>query len=438
MTPLAHGVGSVKDLPIPQWLFIYGAAVVLVVSFVALAVLWRRPLLERHQSGRPLADRLQRLLLSRWLRVVCGVVSLFLLGVVFATALVGDRSAGTNFAPTFVYVAFWLGLTLASALFGNVWSYLNPWKAAADGVEWLVRPGEPIAYPAWAGRWPAAVLLFAFAALELGYSDPSDPRAIGLAVVVYSVAMWLGALVYGSETWFANGDAFTSYFGLLARIAPFASRDGRLVVRWPLTGLAAMRDPRPGTVAFISVMLGSVAFDGLSRTQQFQNRAQDIGSDGGENAFKVAGLLAVVLAVAGLYLAAVWIAKGLSGSQLDLAKAFAASLVPVAFVYAVSHYFSLFVVQSQFLVNLTSDPFGFGWDLFGGRDFVPDLSPFRPATIWYVQVAALVSGHVAGLALAHDRALEIAPDQRTALRTQYPLLALMVLYTVGGLWLLSK
>ena len=146
----------------------------------------------------------------------------------------------------------------------------------------------------------------------------------------------------------------------------------------------------------------------------------------------------VVLAVAGLYLAAVWIAKLLSGSQLDLARAFAASLVPVAFVYAVSHYFSLFVIQSQFLVNLASDPFGFGWDLFGGRDFVPDLSPFRPSTVWYVQVGALVGGHVAGLTLAHDRALEVAPDQRTALRTQYPLLALMVLYTVGGLWLLSK
>jgi hypothetical protein len=377
-------------------------------------------------------------LLSSALRVVCGVISLFLLGIVLATALVGDRSAGTNFAPTFVYVAFWLGLALASAIFGNVWAYLNPWKAAADGVEWLVRPGEPIAYPAWAGRWPAAGFLFLFAALELGYSDPSDPRALALAVIVYSIAMWVGALVYGSETWFANGDAFTSYFGLIARIAPFAVRDGRVVVRWPLTGLAAMRDPRPGTVAFISVMLGSVAFDGLSRTQQFANRAQDIGSELGQNAFKVASLAAVILVVAGLYLAAVWIAKALSGSQLDLAKAFAASLVPVAFVYAVSHYFSLFVIQSQFLVNLTSDPFGLGWDLFGGRDFVPNLAPFRPATIWYVQVAALVSGHVAGLALAHDRALTIAPDQRSALRAQYPLLALMVLYTVGGLWLLSK
>ena len=47
-------------------------------------------------------------------------------------------------------------------------------------------------------------------------------------------------------------------------------------------------------------------------------------------------------------------------------------------------------------------------------------------------------GHVAGLAIAHDRAVALFADRRDALRSQYPLLALMVLYTVGGLWLLSR
>ena len=54
------------------------------------------------------------------------------------------------------------------------------------------------------------------------------------------------------------------------------------------------------------------------------------------------------------------------------------------------------------------------------------------------QVAALVVGHVAGLAIAHDRAVALFDDRRAALRSQYPMLALMVLYTVGGLWLLSR
>jgi hypothetical protein len=55
-----------------------------------------------------------------------------------------------------------------------------------------------------------------------------------------------------------------------------------------------------------------------------------------------------------------------------------------------------------------------------------------------VQVGALVAGHVAGLAVAHDRAVTIFPERGAALRSQYAMLALMVLYTVGGLWVLSR
>jgi len=117
---------------------------------------------------------------------------------------------------------------------------------------------------------------------------------------------------------------------------------------------------------------------------------------------------------------------------------FLLSLVPIAFVYIVAHYFSLFVIQGQFAVPLLSDPLGRGWDLFGTADVVPNLAAVSPTTTWYVQVGALVAGHVAGLAIAHDRAVTIFPDRRIALRSQLPLLALMVLYTVGGLWVLSR
>ena len=78
-----------------------------------------------------------------------------------------------------------------------------------------------------------------------------------------------------------------------------------------------------------------------------------------------------------------------------------------------------------------------GWDLFGAVDYAPNIAPFSPNTVWYVQVGALVAGHVAGLAVAHDRAITILP-QRDALRSQYAMLGLMVCYTVGGLWLLSR
>jgi len=121
-----------------------------------------------------------------------------------------------------------------------------------------------------------------------------------------------------------------------------------------------------------------------------------------------------------------------------LAPEFLLSLVPIAFVYEVAHYFSLLVIQGQFAVPLLSDPLGRGWDLLGTADVVPDLTVLTPNTIWYVQAGALVAGHVAGLALAHDRAVRVFADRRAALRSQYAMLALMVVYTVGGLWILSR
>jgi len=442
VTPLAHGVGSVQDLPVPQWLFLYGAGVVLVVSFAALALLWRRPLLARHAGGRPLPEGLSRFLLSPGVRIVLGALSFSLLLVVFAAALVGERSVGSNLAPTFVYVGFWLGLVPVTVLFGNVWRALNPWRAAAEAAEWIAgRLGanaEPYPYPERLGRWPAALGLFLFAALELAYFEPADPRALALAIVLYSGASWIGALVFGSRAWFPNAEAFTVYFGLLARLAPFGVRDGRVVVRWPTVGLAGLGSPRPGTVAFVAVMLGSVAFDGFSRSSFWVDETATLGDLAGTLA-RLGGLAAWVALVAGVYLCTVWVAKRLASTDLDLAGAFIWSLVPIALVYAVSHYFSLLVIEGQFLLTLASDPFGFGWDLFGTRSFRPNLAPFVPSTIWYVQVGTLVAGHVVGLAVAHDRALELFPrDTGRALRTQYPFLALMVLYTVGGLFLLSQ
>ncbi len=448
---LAHGIGGVRDLPVPDWLFFYGAGAVLVVSFAALAALWREPLLERSQGGRPLPSWLQRLLLSPFVRVAAGAAAVFLLVVVFLAALLGRRSPQENLAPTFVYVVFWLGLVPLSVLLGNVWSALNPWRAVADAVAWAWRRRgggyqPPFTYPKRLGRYPAAVLLLCFAALELAYSQPSDPRALALAICLYSGVVWLGMALFGRRAWLENGEAFTSYFGLLARLSPFAWRDGMLVLRWPLVGLAPAAR-RPGTTAFLAVMLGSVLFDGFSRTSFWQGRFYRLQVEliDRPSLAELAGILLnlvgllLAVAVVGLaFVGAVRAAQRLGDLGGELEGAFAHSLVPIALVYAVAHYFSLLVLQGQAAIRLASDPFGFGWDLFGSASFTPDLGLLSPNAIWYVQVGSLVAGHVAGLALAHDRAVELLRSPRLAAASQYPMLVLMVAYTVAGLWVLSQ
>jgi hypothetical protein len=448
---LAHGIGGVRDLPVPDWLFFWGGAVVLVVSFLALGALWKRPQLERRAFGRPLPEGLERLLRSTGLRVVLGAISAALLGLVFLTALIGEPSSAENLSPTFVYVIFWLGLVPVQVLLGNVWRVLNPWLAVADAVAWLWRAvGQewtpPLRYPERLGVWPAAVGLFLFATLELVYTEPANPRALALAVALYSYAMWFGMAAFGRREWDDRANAFTVYFGLLARIAPFGEREGRLVVRAPFSGLAGA-DPTPGLLAFVAVMLGTVGYDGFSRAPFWVELVADaqrpyVLDDPGTAdligmGFGLAGLVGCVLLVALAYLAASTLAERMTHGGRSFAAQFLQSLVPIGLVYAVAHYFTLLVIQGQYAIPLASDPFGYGWDALGTIDYAPNIAPLSPNAVWYVQVGSLVAGHVAGLAVAHDRAVSLLPE-REALRSQYAMLGLMVLYTVAGLWILSR
>lgn len=452
MTPLAHGIGSVRDLPVPTTFFYTTAAIVLVVSFVALGALWKRPLLERHADGRRLPDALQRVLLSRALRVALQAVAVGLFVLTSSTALFGTTVELLNWAPTFVYVVFWVGIPVLSVLLGNVWRVLSPWRALADLTVWVLERGgrqaRPVlTAPARMGRYPAAAALFAFVALELTHPSPAAPRTLAVAISLYTYWALAGMALYGREAWTRQGEGFAVAFGLLARLAPFAVREGVVVIRWPLTGLAGP-DRTPGALLFLAVMIGSTSFDGFSRTTFWQDTVAGVRGryldesvrvlDLVTTAVNLAGLSTLILAVVVTYYAAVESARLLVHAPRSLVPDFVLPLVPIAFAYLVAHYFSLLLIQGQFILTLASDPFGRGWDLLGTASFAPNLTIVSPETVWYVQVAALTIGHVAGLAIAHDRAVSLFRDRGDALRSQYPVLALMVLYTVGGLWLLSQ
>jgi len=160
---VAHGIGNVQDLPIPAWMFYWGAAVVLVVSFVMLGALWRQPLLAPHERGRAAGDGFSRLVTGP-LRIAVQGLSVLLFFLVWASALFGDTDPFRNLAPTWIYVIFWLGVPALSVVLGNVWRALSPWRALADAFVWLRERGggqaQPLAeYPEGLGRWPGAVVM---------------------------------------------------------------------------------------------------------------------------------------------------------------------------------------------------------------------------------------------------------------------------------------
>jgi hypothetical protein len=441
----AHGLVGRADLPIPEWLFGWAAAVVLIVSFVALATLWPRPQLEepheRSLFSVPVA-----------VDVVCGVVGIAVFAVVVYAGFAGTQAATSNLAPTFLYVLFWVGLPVVSAIFGDVFRAFNPWRALARGTAGVAQRvsgelPEPLPYPERLGRWPAAAGILIFAWVELAYSGRDAPKTLAIMMLAYAGFQLLGMGLYGIERWSTRADAFGVYFGLFARLSAFARRGGEVVMRRPLSGAAAL-DVVPGTVALLLVMVGSTTFDGFSQgtiwtglTPDLQQRFVDLGLnlDHALEATFTVGLIGAVLFVSAIYNLGVAGMRlvGRPRGQVELGRTFAHTLVPIAFAYVLAHYFSLLVYQGQATAYLVSDPLGDGSDLLGTANVQIDYGVITATGIWYVQVAALVIGHVAGLVLAHDRALVVYEHVRDATRSQYWMLAVMVCFTSLGLWLLS-
>ncbi len=450
---IGHGISVRSDLPIPEWLFGWAAAMVLVVSFVALAVLWPEPRLQK-PTWRPLPGGIGRLLASRPVEIICGAIGIFLFGLTVYAGLRGTESTTANFAPIFIYVIFWLALVPLSVLFGDVFRAFNPWRAIGRGVAWIARTVSraelpaPLEYPAWLGRWPAAVGIFAFATMELIASDGDKPDSLAVAALAYSAVTFIGMALYGVDRWIERGEAFSVYFNLFSRLSAVETRDGEVGLRRPLSGLPRL-EPLPGTVALLAVMIGSVSFDGFTGKRPWNSVSPDIAEffqDRGlspqhalEATFML-GLIGGILFVAAFYWLGVLGAKSVGGgfSASRLANEFVHSLVPIALAYVAAHYFTLLIFDGQRLFYVISDPLGKGSDLFGTAGTQPDLGWIGANAIWYWQVGFVVAGHVAALILAHDRALALYADAKQAVRSQYWMLAIMVGFTSLALWLLSQ
>jgi hypothetical protein len=469
ITVFAHAGGLLgrADLPIPEWLFGWAAAVVLIVSFVALAVLWPEPRLEGDR-WRPLPGGAGKAIASRPVEILCGAIGVALFAAVVYTGFKGTQSPAANFAPTFVFVNWWVGFVPLSVLFGDVFRAFNPWRAIGRALGWsaakVARGGlpAPLKYPDKLGHWPAAAGVFAFVALELVKSEGDKPETIAIATLIYSAITFVAMALYGVEAWCERGEAYSVYFNLFSRISPWETRTAQapgsagraarphrqLGLRPPLSGLAHLK-ALPGTAVLLAVMIGSVSFDGAGEAPIWTGIAPDISSflqDRGlspEPAFEATfliGLCAAIGIVYGFYRLGILGARSVGGgfSADRLSKAFVHSLVPIALAYVMAHYLTYLLYRGQAVAFLASDPLGDGSNLFDTATWQINYGVIGAKATWYWQVGFVVAGHVAGLTLAHDRALAMYRDARQAVRSQYWMLAVMVGFTSLALWLLSQ
>ncbi len=432
---LAHGVGSREDLPIPFGYALVGAAVALVVSFLALGLLWKEPRLRPGTAGWPLPPALQRVLDGRPLRLVLLALGVLAAAYVGLAAVLG-RDDALNPTAGSVYVLFWIGVPLLSVVLGPVLRLVSP----ARGLHRLITramgtpPEEGLAsYPRRLGYWPAALVLLAFTWLELVYPENTTLRTLRTAIAAYFALDLLAATYWGSR-WFGRGDGFEVFSSLVGRLSPLGRRgDGRLVLRDPLSGVAGT-PVAPGLFAVVGTLLGSTAYDSFSNSPWWVVHVQESSLD--PRLLGTFGLVGSVVVVTGLFV----VAASLSGRSAGLPPGravgeFAHTLVPIVVGYLIAHYWSLLVLIGQQTVIQLSDPLGNGSDWLGtgGRAIDPALAD--PSFVALLQVGGVVLGHVLGVVLAHDRAVQLLP-RRHAIVGQLPMLLLMVAYTVGGLSLL--
>ena len=435
----AHGIGGAKDLPIPAGYAIVGAGAALAVSFVVLALAWRTPRFDAARNGRPVPQRLAVPAESTAFAVLLRILGFVFFAYVGWAAVLGPDLL-TN--PTFgvVYVLLWVGIVPMSLLFGPFYRAVSPLRTI-HLVFTKLTGGEPdvglVALPRWVGCWPAALGLLAFVWLELVYPGSTYLSPVRLWFAVYLAVVIVGAAVFGS-VWFERADPFEVYSTLVGHLSVFGRTgeqgEGRLVMRSPLGNLDGVR-AQPGLVSVVAVLFGSTGFDSFKDSNAWLRFTQSVSVSATWLDF--AALLGACVVVGVTFAAATMATGVLPGvPRRTLPSRFAHSMVPIIVGYIVAHYLSYLVeVGQQTLVQL-SDPVSQGWDLLGTANWsVSYWISEHPTFLAVVKVASVVTGHVLGVVAAHDRAVRLLP-KRHQLTGQLPLLAVMVFYTVTGLYLL--
>jgi hypothetical protein len=313
--------------------------------------------------------------------------------------------------------------------------------------------------------------------MENVYTSASRPFTLGLLVLLYSAITWGGMLAFGKHTWLRRGEAFSVLFSLFARFSPTEVRvsDNRLCracelecnpsdegcvdcyacferaqphqrelnLRPYAVGLANPGRVTVATAVFVVLALATVTFDGLQETPVWSEIqvAAYTGSGLDISAVDTLGLALLPTIFIAVYLGFSWAIKRLGGEDApvsEVARAFVFSLVPIALAYNIVHFISLLLIQGQLIVPLVSDPFGYGWDLFGTTGYRINIGVINAKYLWFTSVIAIVLGHVVAVYVAHVVALRRVQDHTLALRSQYPMLALMVFYTATSLWIIAQ
>lgn len=418
-----------ESVTVPQWLYLLTGGTVIGASALLASIVtdrtfirtihtWHR-VVPTHESLRTWAVRAGRL------------VGVLVLALVIYLGFTGPQIRTVNFAYIVTFVGVRSGLTMVAYLIGNPWPLVNPWRTIVESVPTdRLRP-----YPERVGVWPAVVgllaLVFVETAILLGAQVTKLPRAFALVIVGYTIYTVVGGIVFGAEDWFRFGAPLAVAFRFYGRVAPFQRTEDGIEFRVPGARLVESDAIDTASVAFVIALVWELTFSGFINTQL------------GKDIFSLlSGLLPQQLALFvvfvlgyALFLGAYWVAARIARNRIEtyltvetLGTWMAPSLLAIAAGYHLAHYFWLFVRNIPSLIQV----------------FITPLSPPANPVVfalpaWWngLNVAFILLGHLLAIWVAHARAYELFPDRLQAVRSQFPIVAVMIGYTVISLWVIS-
>lgn len=440
---LAHAAGRGFVLLLPTETMQWSGAAAVALSFLVLLLVPPRILDSLFREWTVARIPLPRV------ETVISLASLAFWAVLVVAGFIGARDPLANPLPLTVWTLLWVGFTVACALFGNLWSILNPWSGL---IRLIASETPPLRLQNWIGYAPALTGLLAFGWFEIVDLAPDDPARLATAVATYWLITLIAMLAFGERAWLERGEFLHVFFGFIGKLAPlrFARDQGvHVTLSFPGAGLVHMPPPPLSGALFILVALATVSFDGTSETWWWLEQI-------GINPLEFPGRSAVVeqntnglflasLLLFGFFVLSLIIGLWLTRTPPSLRKAIcrlALSIIPISLAYHFAHYLVSLLVNGQYALATATDPLGTGKDYLGLGQFYVTTSFLNTqdtvATIWQVQSGAIIIGHVIAVCVAHRMSLDLWRDPRRAAIGQIPLAMLMVAYTFFGLWLLAQ
>ena len=438
----AHASEQGFVLLLPTGVYIAGGTIAVIASILLVTILSKRVL--TFLFNPIIVGQCWNL---RWITNLSSLVSTLGVIALVGIGLFGPTDPQANLLPLFIWTVLWVGVFLVQGLLFDIWRWINPWVGLHRIVMGKAEPiyNLPTAFKAW----PAVFVFLAFQIFAIADIAPSDPRRLGNLLAAYWIFTFLGMVVFGRKAWLSQVECFSVLFDLIGRLRMLNCK-GNLSIGAPGWNAIERMPLDFSRAIFCLVILGSGSFDGLHETfwwlakiginpLEFPGRSAVLWTSS-------IGILAASVALIGVFAFAVWIgaklvAKSSNVTFIAAFTCFSIAILPIALGYHAAHFLVSFLVQIQYAGLALADPFQLGWNIFGLGQIQVTTGFLKAADsvkfIWLIQAGAVVFSHILSVLMAHHVAGTLAEKRKDIVLLQVGISALMIVYTIFGLWLLA-